>query len=119
VAISDQHTLQAPEVIAADGRLVTESFVNGHLHLDTVYMLGRAGQTALAAYTAGSMGSAMTGIELARAVKNDYDSAWILPNVRRALQESVRFGTLHIQGFADVDTTGRLEGVRAVLQARE
>lgn len=119
VAISEPHTLQAPEMIAAEGRLVTESFVNGHLHLDKVYTLGRAGEEALAAYTAGSMGSAMTGIELARAVKNDYDSSWILPNVRRALMESLRFGTLHIQAFADVDTTGQLEGVRAVLQARE
>ncbi|HEX4432188.1 MAG TPA: amidohydrolase family protein [Frankiaceae bacterium] len=118
-AIGDPHTLQAPEVIAADGRLVTESFVNAHLHLDKVYTQARAGQAALAAYTAGSMGGAMTGIELARAVKNDYDSAWILPNVRQALLEAVRFGTLHIQAFADVDTTGRLEGVRAVLQARE
>ena len=52
----------------------------------------------------------MTGIELARAVKDGYDSAWILPNVRRALQEAVRFGTLHIQAFADVDTTGTTRG---------
>ncbi len=119
VALRDPHTLHGKTVIAAEGRLVTESFVNGHLHLDKVYTLGRSGEAALAAYTAGSMGGAMTGIELARAVKESYDSSWILPNVRRALQEAVRFGTLHIQAFADVDTTGQLEGMRAVLQARE
>ncbi len=117
--VGEARSLAAETVVAADGRLVTESFVNGHLHLDKVYTLGMAGDAALEAYTAGSMGSAMTGIELARVVKDSYDAAWILPNVRRALMEAVRFGTLHIQAFADVDTTAGLEGVRAVLAARE
>jgi cytosine deaminase len=117
--IAEAGSLRGTRVIAADGRLVTESFVNAHLHLDKVYTLRRAGEDALAAYTAGSMGSAMTGIELARAVKSSYDSSWILPNVQRALRESVRFGTLHIQAFCDVDTTGRFEGLRAVVAARE
>ncbi len=118
-AIAAAQSLTGATVIDAGGRLVTESFVNAHLHLDKVYTLARAGEAALAAYTAGSMGSAMTGIELARAVKNSYDSSWILPNVRRALAESVRFGTLHLQAFCDVDTTGELEGLRAVAAARE
>ena len=43
-AISDAHTLAGAGVIDADGRLVTESFVNGHLHLDKVYTLARAGE---------------------------------------------------------------------------
>jgi cytosine/creatinine deaminase len=119
VMLSEPRTLQAATVIDADARLVTESFVNAHLHLDKVYTLGRAGEAALVAYTAGSMGGSMSGIELARAVKDGYDTAWILPNVRQALREAVRFGTLHIQAFADVDTSARLEGVRAVLAARE
>ncbi len=117
--IGDAHTLHAPRMLPADGRLVTESFVNGHLHLDKVYTLDMVGDEALIAYTAGSMGAAMTGIELARAVKERYDRSWILPNVRRALQEAVRFGTLHILAFTDVDTTGRLEGFQAVVEARE
>jgi cytosine/creatinine deaminase len=106
-------------VLDADGRLVTESFVDGHLHLDKVYSLPRVGDDALAAYTAGSMGSAMTAIELARRVKRDYDRTWIAENVERALVESVRHGTLHMQAFVDVDTTGGLEGLYGVLAARE
>ncbi len=117
--IGDPHTLRATSVVPADGRLVTESFVNAHLHLDKVHTLERAGEGAMAAYTAGSMGAAMTGIELARAVKERYDRSWIRPNVRRALQDAVRHGTLHILAFADVDTTGKLEGFQAVVDARE
>ncbi|HKJ54772.1 MAG TPA: hypothetical protein VJ978_02185 [Nitriliruptoraceae bacterium] len=116
VAIAAADTVDAQRVLAADGRLVTESFVNGHMHLDKVYSLDRVGDEALGAYTAGSMGSAMTAIELARAVKDDYDRAWIAPNVRRALEEAVRHGTLHMQAFVDVDTTGGLEGLHGVLE---
>lgn len=111
--------LEGAEIVAAEGRLVTESFVDGHLHLDKVYSLPRLGDAALGAYTSGSMGSAMTAIELARAVKQDYDRAWIQPNVERALQESVKHGTLHVQAFVDVDTTGGLEGLHGVLEARK
>jgi cytosine/creatinine deaminase len=118
VAVTDE-PLDGRAVLEADGRLVTESFVDGHLHLDKVYSLPRVGDDALAAYTAGAMGSAMTAIELAREVKRDYDRSWIAPNVTRALHESVRHGTLHVQAFVDVDTTGGLEGLHGVLAARK
>ncbi len=105
-------------VVAAEGRLVTPTFVDGHLHLDKVHSLPRVGDAAIAAYTAGSMGSAMTAIELAREVKRDYDRAWIAPNVERVLAASVANGTLTMQAFVDVDTTGGLEGLHGVLEAR-
>lgn len=105
-------------VIDAQGHLVTESFVNGHLHLDKVYTLPMAGDAGLAAYTAGSMGGAMTSIELASAVKRSYDRSWIEPHVRRALEAAVRHGTLHVQAFVDVDTTAGLIGMEAVLAVR-
>jgi cytosine deaminase len=106
-------------VIDAAGGLVTESFVNGHMHLDKVYTLPMVGDEALAAYTGGSMGGAMTSIELASAVKARYDRSWIVPNVRRALDEAVTNGVLHLQAFVDVDTTAGLEGMAAVLAVRE
>lgn len=102
----------------ANGRLVTPSFVDGHLHLDKVYSLPRLSDNALDAYTAGSMGSAMTAIEMARAVKEQYDRSWITPNVTRALRTSVQHGTLHFQAFVDVDTTGQLEGLHGVMAAK-
>ncbi|MDQ3735371.1 MAG: amidohydrolase family protein [Actinomycetota bacterium] len=105
--------------IDAEGRLVTESFVDAHLHLDKVYTLPRIGDAAITAYTGSEMVDAAAGIHLARAVKAEYDRAWITPNVTRALREAVRNGVLHIQAFVDVDTAAGLEGLHGVRAARE
>ncbi|MGH8870139.1 MAG: amidohydrolase family protein [Actinomycetes bacterium] len=64
-AVADPGTLDEARVLDAAGRLVTPPLVNAHLHLDKVYTLPMAGDAALTAYTAGDMGGAMTGIELA------------------------------------------------------
>ncbi|WP_067462188.1 amidohydrolase family protein [Actinomadura macra] len=117
---ADAGALRAGEVIPAEGRLVTESFVNGHMHLDKVYTLPMAGEAALREYTAGAMGAAIRSIvESASAVKAKYDRAWIMPNVRKALDLAVLNGVLHIQAFVDVDTTAGLEGMEAVLAVRD
>ncbi len=109
----------ATREIDARGRLVTESFVNGHLHLCKVYTLDMVGQKALGAYHGESMGRAMTAIELASEVKKKYDQTWIIENVRRALKHAVRYGTTHMRAFADTDTKAKLEGVKALIRARE
>ena len=59
---------RAKLTIDAGGRLVTESFVNGHLHLCKVYTLTMVGEDALRSYTSGTMGGAMTAIEQASSV---------------------------------------------------
>jgi cytosine deaminase len=109
----------ARQTIDAVGNLVTESFVNGHLHLCKVYTLEMVGEEALSSYTSGMMGGAMTAIEQAARVKERYDESWIIENVRRALRLAVKFGNTHIRAFADTDTKARLEGVKALLRARE
>ena len=50
VAIDNNLSETGTQEIDAEGRLVTESFVNGHLHLCKVYTLERAGQRALEEY---------------------------------------------------------------------
>jgi len=110
---------KARKEIDASGKLVTESFVNGHLHLCKVYTLTKVSQEALTSYQGESMGKAMTAIELASKVKESYDESWIIDNVRRAVRLANRFGTTHIRAFADTDTKARLEGVKALLKARE
>jgi cytosine deaminase len=111
--------LDGTQVIDAAGRLVTESFVNAHMHLDKVYTLDRVGQRALAEYTGSGMAGAMTSIELASAVKREYDESWLAPNVRRAVEAAVIHGVRHVLAFADVDTTAGLRGIRPVLAARD
>ena len=105
--------------LSADGNLVTESFINGHLHLDKVYTLAMIGDEALRSYTGGTMGGAMTAIEQAATVKDSYDEGWIIENVRQALEWSVKFGNTYIHAFVDTDTAAKLEGIKAVLKARE
>jgi cytosine deaminase len=105
--------------IDAGGNLVTESFVNGHLHLDKVYTLEMVGQDALGSYHGEGMGGAMTAIEQASRVKDNYDESWIIENVRRACKLAVKYGNTHIRAFADVDTKGKLEGAKALIKARE
>ena len=110
---------EAKQVIDAKGNLVTESFVNGHLHLCKVYTLEMAGQAALKEYNDNNMGGAMTSIERAADFKACYDEKWIIENVRKACDLAVKYGNTHIRAFADVDSKARLEGVKGVIRGRE
>ena len=110
---------EALEEIDASGNLVTESFVNSHLHLCKVYTLAMIGDKAQVSYQHGAMGKAMTAIELASKIKKKYDEAWIIKNVRKALRLAVKYGTTHLRAFADTDSKARLEGVKALLRAKE
>jgi len=105
--------------IDARGGLATESFVNPHLHLCKVYTLFMTDDEAARAYHGAGMRQAMSAIELAARVKAKYDERWIIENVRRALGLAARYGTTHVRALADVDSKAGLEGVRALLRARE
>ena len=107
------------EVINAQGNLLTESFCNAHLHLCKVYTVQMLDEKALKTYHGSDMGSAMTAIELAARVKENYDEKWIIENVRKCVQKAATHGNLHIRAFADVDSKAKLEGVKALLKARE
>ena len=107
------------ERVDAAGGLVTEPFVDAHLHLDKVRTLPLIGDAALRAYTAAGMADSARGIDLARAVKQHYRPETLLPPIREALADGLRNGVLHVQAFADVDTAAGLVGVQAVLAARE
>jgi cytosine deaminase len=61
----------------------------------------------------------MSAIELAARVKEKYAESWILENVRRAVALAAVHGTTHLRALADVDGKARLEGVKALLRARE
>ena len=99
--------------------LVTESFVNPHLHLCKVWTLPMMEEEALRAYQGEGMGKALSGIELASKIKEKYAEAWIAENARRAVALAALHGNLHIRAFADVDGKARLEGVKALIRVRD
>jgi cytosine deaminase len=103
----------------AHGKMVTESFVNPHLHLCKVYTLEMMDEAAMKDYHGSDMGKAMTAIELAARVKDQYDESWIIKNVRRAMVLAAKYGCTHTRALADVDSKAKLEGVKALLRARD
>jgi cytosine deaminase len=118
-AIDEKITANARVKIDAQGGLVTESFVNPHLHLCKVYTLRMMDEEAIKDYHGADMGKAMTAIELAARVKEKYDESWIIENARRAVVEAARYGCTHLRAFADVDNKARLEGVKALIRLRQ
>lgn len=119
VSLDENLVGDAETVIDAQGNLVTESFVNPHLHLCKVYTRQMMDEEALTDYHAEGMGKAMTTIELAARIKEKYAEAWIIKNVRKAVAQAAIYGNTHIRALADVDNKARLEGVKALLRARE
>jgi cytosine/creatinine deaminase len=108
----------ATEIDAA-GNLVSESFVNPHLHLCKVWTLPMMEEEALKAYRGEAMAKAINAIELASKIKDKYAEAWIVKNARRAVALAALHGTLHIRAFADVDRKARLEAVKALIKIRD
>ena len=119
VAIGEGVSGSAGDEIDAEGGLVAESFVNPHLHLCKVWTLPMMNEAALAFYHGADMGKALSAIDLASAIKDQYAAAWIAPNARRATALAALHGVLHVRAFADVDSKARLEGVKALIAVRE
>ncbi len=118
-AIGERLDGTAAVEIDAAGNLVTESYVNPHLHLCKVWTLPMMEEEALKAYQADGMQRAMASIELASKIKEKYAEAWIVANARRAVAMAALYGNLHIRAFADVDSKARLEAVKALVRVRE
>ncbi len=110
-----------PDTVEVDatGNLVTESFVNTHLHLDKVFTLQHLGDAALAEYQSGNMGKAMSAIETAAAVKEGQDPEAMLAAGRRAVSMAAYYGNTHIRALADVDSRAGVRGVEVLVALRE
>ncbi|MDJ0924013.1 MAG: amidohydrolase family protein [Acidimicrobiia bacterium] len=106
-------------VVDAGGNLVTESFVNTHLHLDKVFTLRQLGDAALSHYQESGMGKAMTAIETAAAVKRGQDAETMLGAGRRALAMAAYYGNTHMRALADVDSKAGTRGVEVLVALRD
>lgn len=118
-AIGERLAGRGDAEIDARGGLVTESFVDPHLHLCKVWTASMAGDAAMQAYHRAGMAHAASAIDLAAKVKAHYHESWISENARRAVALAALHGNLHIRALADVDTKARLEGVKALLRVRD
>lgn len=105
--------------VDARSNLITESFVNTHLHLDKVFTLRQLGDAALAEYQGSGMGNAMSAIETAAAVKTGQDADFMLAAGRRALAMAAYYGNTHIRALADVDSKAGTRGVEVLVALRE
>jgi cytosine/creatinine deaminase len=119
VAVAQRLDGKGATEIDARGNLVTESFVNPHLHLCKVWTLPMMEEEALKAYQGDGMRHALAGIELASKIKEQYAESWIVENARRAVALAALHGNLHIRAFADVDSKARLEAVKALIRVRD
>jgi len=119
VGLAQPLAVTADDEIDARGGLVTESYVNPHLHLCKVWTLPMMAEEALKSYHAAGMKQTLSAIDLASKVKANYDASWIMPNARRAVALAALHGTTHMRAFADVDPKARLEGIKALLTLRE
>jgi cytosine deaminase len=118
-AIGERLPGGAARELDARGGLITESFVNPHLHLCKVWTAAMIDELAMQAYHGGAMARAADAIDLAARVKERYDESWIAPNARRAVALAALHGSLHVRALADVDSKARLEGVKALLKVRD
>ena len=106
-------------VVDAAGGLVTESFIDAHLHLDKVFTLAGLGEQALLEYQTDSMGTTMRAIETASDVKRQQDPEKMLVLARRCLAMASYYGTTHVRAFADVDSKAGTRGVEVLCAARD
>jgi len=109
----------AKQQIDAGRKLVTNTFVIAHLHLDKVFTGRLVADEALRQYQYTGMGGAMSAIEIASQVKEKYKESEIIERVRNVLNEAKFNGVSHIRAFADVDMKAKLIGVQALLRIRE
>jgi cytosine deaminase len=112
-------TQKAQIEIDAKGRLVTESYVIAHVHLDKVGTWDIAGDTAVRAYHRMDNSSAKDAIMTASKVKASYTVESVKERASRYLMLAKKYGVSHIRAFADVDTKAKLMAVDALCELRE
>ena len=103
----------ADETIDANGKLVTPSFVNTHVHLDKC-LTGEWIRTTSDATT-----GSQDVIPAATMVKKRFTEEDIRERAGRAIELSVSRGCTLIRAFADVDTIGGLTALKGLIQAKK
>src|SRR5262249_39066139 len=95
----------------AGGRLLTESFVDCHVHLDKCH----TGAQLVEAQTE----MLQEAVERTWDLKREYTIPEIVERASRAIDDGLRYGTTAVRAFADVDTIGGLAPVKGMVALRE
>src|SRR5258706_5524668 len=111
VAVAEHLTEVASNELDAAGKLVTPTYVSGHIHLDKCFLQEKMRPNK--DYTFGEC------LELTWEHKARYTTEDILERAGRAIQEGIMNGTTVFRAFADVDGIGRLRGLEGLLALRE
>ena len=111
VAIEPQLAAQAVKELDADGKLVTPTFIEPHIHLDKVLVSEEVPSV--------ETGTLFEGIEHTWERKRNYTAEDVAERAGRVIRWAVQHGTTYIRTHVDVDTIGGLTPREGLLQARE
>lgn len=101
----------APTEIEAAGRLVTPTYVNGHVHLDKCHLGDVMRPNATNSF--------QECLEITWEHKRLYTLADLIERASRAITEGILNGTSIFRVFADVDSIGKLRPLEGMLALRE
>jgi cytosine/creatinine deaminase len=109
--IAERIDAAAAEEIDAEGRLVTPTYVNGHVHLDKCNLgdIMRPNRT----------NSFQECLEITWEHKRSYTVEDIVARASRAIEEGILNGTTVFRVFADVDSIGGLRPLEGIVALRE
>lgn len=111
--IGKELSIEADEIVNANGNVVTPSFVNMHVHLDKC-LTGEWIRT-----TADATTGSLDVIPAAAMVKKRFTEEDIRERAGKAIELSVSRGCTFIRAFADVDTIGGLTALKGLLRAKK
>jgi len=101
---------RAPVELSADGRLVTPTFVEPHIHLDKVLVSERVRPNV--------SGTLTEAIEILWEAKRRYTIEDVARRAERVVEWAVMHGVTLLRSHVDVDPIGGLTPLRGVLEAR-
>lgn len=104
---------KANNEVDAKGNLVTPPFVNVHMHLDKCFT-GAWRRTARGIHK-----GSPDVIPAAANIKRRFTEDDIIKRARKAINESIIYGTTIIRAFADVDTIGGLTAIKSILKLKK
>lgn len=99
------------KVIDANGKLVTPTFINPHMHLDKVYTSVQGRESFEETLE--------ESIKIMHDRKRNYTVEDVKERAIRAIKESVSYGCTKIRTNVDIDNIAGLVGLKGVLAAKE